>query len=49
LKPTIIIGAANRKIFEKEKCSKRFAAPRLLGQTLPIQSAGYSKMAAKLK
>jgi hypothetical protein len=26
----IIIGAANRKIFKKEKCRKRFAAPRLL-------------------
>jgi hypothetical protein len=27
----VIIGAANRKIFKKEKCHKRFAAPRLLG------------------
>jgi len=27
----VIIGAANRKIFKKEKCRKRFAAPRLLG------------------
>jgi hypothetical protein len=27
----VIIGAANRKIFKKEKCCKRFAAPRLLG------------------
>jgi len=40
LKSTIIIGAANRKIFKKEKCRKWFAAPRLLGETLPIQSAG---------
>jgi hypothetical protein len=36
-----IFGAANRKILKK-KCRKRFAAPRLLGQTLPIQSAGVS-------
>jgi hypothetical protein len=27
----VIIGAANRKIFKKEKCHKQFAAPRLLG------------------
>jgi hypothetical protein len=26
LKSTSIIGAANRKIFKKEKCRKRFAA-----------------------
>ena len=38
----VIIGAANRKIFKKEKCSKQFAAPRLLGYSLPIQSAGVS-------
>ncbi len=31
LKSTIIIGAASRKIFEKEKCRKRIAAPCLLG------------------
>jgi hypothetical protein len=42
LKSIIIIGAANRKIFKKEMCCKRFAAPRLLGSTLPIQSAGVS-------
>jgi hypothetical protein len=42
LKSIIIIGAANIKIFKKEKCGKLFAAPRLLGQMLPIQSAGVS-------
>jgi hypothetical protein len=26
----VFIGAANRKVFKKEKCRKRFAAPRLL-------------------
>jgi hypothetical protein len=30
-KSTIITGAANRKIFKKEKCSKQLAAPHLLG------------------
>jgi hypothetical protein len=38
----IVISAANRKIFKKEKCRKWFAALRLLGETLPIQSAGVS-------
>jgi hypothetical protein len=27
----VIIGAANRKIFKKEKCRKWFAASRLFG------------------
>jgi hypothetical protein len=27
----VTIGAANRKIFKKEKCHTRFAAPCLLG------------------
>jgi hypothetical protein len=27
----VIIGAANRIIFKKEKCRRRFAAPGLLG------------------
>jgi hypothetical protein len=39
----VIIGAANTTIFKKEKCCKRFAAPRLLGLKLPIQSAGLSR------
>ncbi len=30
-KSTIITGAANRKIFKKEKCSEQLAAPHLLG------------------
>jgi hypothetical protein len=41
-KSTIIIGAANKKIFKKEKCSSQIAAPCLFGSTLPIQSAGVS-------
>ncbi len=28
---TIIIGAANRKIFQKDKCGEQLAAPRLFG------------------
>jgi hypothetical protein len=35
----VIIGGANRKIFKKGEVLQMFAAPRLLGQTLPIQSA----------
>jgi hypothetical protein len=41
-KSTIITGAANRKIYKKEKCGNQIAAQHLLGQTTPTQSAGVS-------